>query len=118
LQRRLFSSLRLSVLAPLTGDAPHAKNIWAAISTDVYAKSAEPDCDKGIISTPCQQPVEKVFFLSLRAKRGNLAFNKIDGLEIASSQKLLLAMTCEGFFNTLSGADPFIHYYLHFIICA
>jgi len=31
------------------------------------------------------QPVEKVFFLSLRAKRGNLAFNKINGLEIASS---------------------------------
>jgi hypothetical protein len=29
-----------------------------------------------------EQPVEKVFFLSLRAKRGNLAFNKINGLEI------------------------------------
>jgi hypothetical protein len=48
-----------------------------------------------------EQPVEKVFFLSLRAKRGNLAFNKINGLEIASSQKLLLAMTCDGFFNRL-----------------
>jgi len=48
-----------------------------------------------------EQPVEKVFFLSLRAKRGNLAFNKINGLEIASSQKLLLAMTCDGFFNSL-----------------
>ncbi len=53
-----------------------------------------------------KQPVEKVFFLSLRAKRGNLAFNKINGLEIASSQKLLLAMTCDGFFHSLSRADP------------
>ncbi len=53
-----------------------------------------------------QQPVEKVFFLSLRAKRGNLVFNKINGLEITSSQKLLLAMTCNGFFNSLSRADP------------
>jgi len=51
------------------------------------------------------QPVEKVFFLSLRAKRGNLAFNKINGLEIASSQKLLLAMTCDGFFNSLLTID-------------
>ncbi|MFZ3138388.1 MAG: hypothetical protein WA126_13475, partial [Thermodesulfovibrionales bacterium] len=41
-----------------------------------------------------------------RAKRGNLAFNKINRLEIASSQKLLLAMTCDGFFNSLSRADP------------
>jgi len=53
-----------------------------------------------------QQAVEKVFFLSLRAKRGNLAFNKINGLEIASSQKLLLAMTCDDFFDSLSRADP------------
>jgi hypothetical protein len=53
-----------------------------------------------------QQPVEKVFFLSLRAKRGNLAFNKINGLEIASPQKLLLAMTCDGFFNSLTRPDP------------
>jgi hypothetical protein len=53
-----------------------------------------------------KQPVEKVFFLSLRAKRGNLAFNKINGLEIASSQKLLLAMTCDGFFNRLERIDP------------
>lgn len=48
--------------------------------------------------------VEKVFFLSLRAKRGNLAFNKIKGLEIASSSRKLsglLAMTCDGFFNSL-----------------
>jgi hypothetical protein len=43
------------------------------------------------------QAVEKVFLLSLRAKRGNLAFNEINGLEIASSQKLLLAMTCDEF---------------------
>ena len=47
------------------------------------------------------EAVEKVFFLSLRAKRGNLAFNKISGLEIASSQELLLAMTCDEFFNKL-----------------
>jgi hypothetical protein len=48
-----------------------------------------------------EQAVEKVFFLSLRGKRGNLAFNEINGLEIASSQKLLLAMTCDEFFNSL-----------------
>ena len=53
---------------------------------------------------PCQA-VEKVFFLSLRAKRDNLAFNKINGLEIASSQKLLLAMTYDEFFNTLLSSD-------------
>lgn len=53
-----------------------------------------------------QQAVEKVFFLSLRAKRSNLAFNKINGLEIASSHKLLFAMTCNEFFNSLSRADP------------
>jgi hypothetical protein len=59
-----------------------------------------------------QQAVEKLFFLSLRAKRGNLAFNKINGLEIASSQKLLLAMTCGGFFNSLSRSDPKTLFYL------
>ncbi|MFZ3138556.1 MAG: hypothetical protein WA126_14325 [Thermodesulfovibrionales bacterium] len=53
-----------------------------------------------------EQSVEKVFFLSLRAKRGNLAFNKINGLEIASSQKLLLAMTCDEFFNSLGKSRP------------
>jgi hypothetical protein len=49
LQYRLFLSLCLSVLAPLTGDAPHAKNIWAEISIDVYAKSVEADCVNKVI---------------------------------------------------------------------
>jgi hypothetical protein len=40
--------LLLSVSAPLTGDALHVKNIWAAISADAYAKIAEPDCDNRV----------------------------------------------------------------------
>jgi hypothetical protein len=59
-----------------------------------------------------QQPVEKVLFLSLRAKRGNLAFNKGDWLEIASSSRMLsglLAMTCDGFFNSLTRSAPFLY---------
>jgi len=50
----------------------------------------------------------------LRAKRGNLAFNKINGLEIASSQKLLLAMTCDGFFNSLFAID-ILGYLVHLV---
>ncbi|MBM4146937.1 MAG: hypothetical protein FJ240_11830 [Nitrospira sp.] len=60
----------------------------------------------GHVNVNKQQAVEKVFFLSLRAKRSNLAFNKINGLEIASSQKLLLAMTCDEFFNSLASLTP------------
>ena len=48
MQRRLCSSLRLSVSAPLTGDAPYVENIWAAISADEYANTAEPDYNNGI----------------------------------------------------------------------
>jgi len=62
----------------------------------------------GNVRVRSTQPVEKVFFLSLRAKRDNLAFNKINGLEIASSQKLLLAMTCDRFFNSLYTFDKII----------
>jgi hypothetical protein len=49
-----------------------------------------------------QQAAEKGFFLSLRAKRGNPASDEINRSEIASSQKLLLAMTIQEFFSTLS----------------
>jgi len=31
-----------------TGDAPHVKNIWATISADVYAKTAEPNCNNRV----------------------------------------------------------------------
>ena len=46
--RNLLSSLRLSVLATLTGDAPHVINIWAIISIDIHAKSAAPDYDNRV----------------------------------------------------------------------
>jgi len=39
---------------------------------------------------------------SLRAKRSNLAVKEINELGIASSQKTLLAMTFQGFFNSLT----------------
>ncbi|OHE57809.1 MAG: hypothetical protein A2Z47_01425 [Thermodesulfovibrio sp. RBG_19FT_COMBO_42_12] len=65
---------------------------------------------------PLAEKINKVFGRSLRAKRGNLAFNKINGLEIASSQKLLLAMTCDGFFNSLSKADPISTIWLNAVL--
>ncbi|MDP3296910.1 MAG: hypothetical protein Q8N09_04855 [Thermodesulfovibrionia bacterium] len=43
---------------------------------------------------------------SLRAKRNNLAVKEINELGIASSQKTLLAMTFQGFFNRLVSPDP------------
>jgi hypothetical protein len=59
--------------------------------------------------------VEKVFLLSLRAQRSNLAVKQINKFEIAASQKTLLAMTLPTFFNSLLSLYR-VHPWLYTII--